>query len=95
MQFRRIPFAEEVPRVIDQGMSLVQDGEAWRPTGGKEGMNILVEDLVNSVLQPIWRKEWPVITMVEDFLSWLIQDEELLSRLVELCHLKRSLMVPK
>ena len=58
-------------------------------------MNVLVEDLINPVLQQNWWKERPEDTMVEDFLSWLIREEELLSRLVELCHLKRSFMIPQ
>ena len=58
-------------------------------------MNILVEDLVDPVLQPIWRKEWPVVTMVEAFLSWLVREGELRPGPVELYHLKRSCMIPQ
>ena len=58
-------------------------------------MNILVEDLVYPILQQNRRKERPGGTMVDDFLSWLVREEELLPRLVELCHLKRSLMIPE
>ena len=69
--------------IVDPDVPSAQ-GERWHPEGGEEGMNILVEDLVYPILQQNRRKERPGGTMVDDFLSWLVREEELLPRLVEL-----------
>ena len=99
LPLRRMSSAREVPRVVNQ--SVVNPrissarGERWRPKWGEEGMNILVKDLIDPILQQNRRKERPGSTMVDDFLSWLVQEEELLPRLLELCHLKISRMIPQ
>ena len=97
LPLRRMSSANKVLQIVNPSrryeLSMAR-GERGRPKWGKEGMNILVEDLIDPILQRNRRKERPGSTMMDDFLSWLVLEEELLPGLLELCHLKRSRMIP-
>ena len=59
----RIPAAIQVPKVVNLCGSRA-GGEQWRLGRGEEGMNVLIENLLNPILQCYQRISRPGCTIV-------------------------------
>ena len=61
LPLRRIASASQVPKVVSLCGSRVR-GERWRLGRREEGMNILIENLLNTILKCYQQIKWPGYT---------------------------------